>query len=118
MDTSNRADLFLINQGLISEASTRLAEEKHGNQTEQAKKGEDNREMEPMDTTDTNVDQLIKDTEKSRAQVYELPGKSGVLINQQSSSPSKNVDVLLMDQDYQMIDSHIDEALKQKNSAL
>ena len=54
----------------------------------------------------TQADVTIREAEKSKARLFEVSGKE--LCNFDSMSVSQ------MDQDYQMIDSHIDEVTKQK----
>ena len=50
------------------------------------------------------VDQLIKDAENSRARIYGVKG----------GSDAQNLNVLMMDEDYQMLDTHVDENLRKK----
>ena len=55
-------------------------------------------------TVEERAEQVVKDVEKSRARMYELSGKKSletILISQ-------------MDEDYQMIDAHINDTLKRK----
>ena len=51
------------------------------------------------------ADQVIKDAERSKARLYEVPGK---LVGKSSQN------VLAMDLDYQMIDAHIDNQTRRK----
>ena len=52
---------------------------------------------------------LIKETEKSKVHLIEVPGMCTSL-----PRPSPLVNVMQMDQDYQMIDTHIEELLRKK----
>ena len=56
--------------------------------------------MEPRKTTEDFAEEIIKEGEKGKPQVYSLLGKSA--------------DTNLIDQDYQMIDAHVDETMRQK----
>ena len=65
-----------------------------------------NDEERPPKTTQEPVDFVIKQAEQSKARMFEVPGR-----NLSNSLP---VDVNQIDQDYQMIDSHIDKTIKKK----
>ena len=56
-------------------------------------------------TVEEQADQVIKDVERSKARLYEVPGK---LVGKSLQN------VLAMDLDYQMIDSHIDNQTRCK----
>ena len=59
-------------------------------------------------TMQEHADYLIKESEKSKAQMYNIPGRD---------SASSYLDVNRIDQDYHMIDSHIDESVKRRIQA-
>ena len=56
--------------------------------------------------------QVIKDAERSKARMFELPGRSIVQHSSQDSPPVCNYSVSSIDEDYQMINAHVDEAVK------
>ena len=51
-------------------------------------------------TPEEHIDNVIRDAERSKARIREVPGR--------------NFSVHLIDEDYQMIDAHVDESLKRK----
>ena len=51
-------------------------------------------------TPEEQVDHLIREAEASKARMYDIPGK--------------HLNIYQIDEDYQMIDSHIEESIKQK----
>ena len=59
--------------------------------------------MEPRKSTEDHAAEIICNEEKSKAQMYAVPGKS-----------DENFDIAKIDQDYQMIDAHIDETLRKR----
>ena len=63
------------------------------------------REKTPLE----QADQVVKDAENSRARMFEVPGE----LNSNLVRDGK-VNIALIDQDYQIIDSHVDVALCQK----
>ena len=59
-------------------------------------------------TSDEQADEVIKDAERSKAKLYEVPGKV-------ISQGYPNIDsIALMDNEYQMIGSHLDKQIKRK----
>ena len=60
-------------------------------------------------TPQEQADQVIKEAENSRARMFEVPGEFNSDLVKNSS-----VNINLIDQDYQMIDSHVDETLHKK----
>ena len=56
-------------------------------------------------SVDKQADQMIKEAEKARARVYDMPGNMN-LIN--------SINVAQIDEDYQMIDAHVDDSFKKK----
>ena len=64
-------------------------------------------------THEDQADQIIKDAEKAKANMYELKGKPtvGNFLNTRNFS---DCSVTRMDEDYQMLDSHVDEILHKK----
>ena len=56
----------------------------------------------PRKTTEEHAQEIICNAEKAKAQMYPVPGKHEVL------------DIAKMDQNYQMIDAHIDPGLRRK----
>ena len=60
------------------------------------------------ETHEQHADEIIKEAERSKARMFEIPGNVNLnLVNRQ-------LNVNQMDEDYQMIDSHIDESIKRK----
>ena len=59
-------------------------------------------------TPEEQAEQIIKDSEHSRAQLMEVPGNETCINNQ------NHVNVMTIDKDYQMIDAHIDETMWKK----
>ena len=53
-------------------------------------------------TPEERADEMVREAEKSRAQMFDIPGKQD------------GCNIIDIDNDYQMIDSHIDEGLKHK----
>ena len=54
------------------------------------------------------AEEFVHENEKSKERMYELPGPGIELLNQ------SKISVASMDQDYQMIDAHVDESFKKK----
>ena len=59
-------------------------------------------------TTEERAVKMVKDAERSKARMFELSGRPNDLYQ------GKSVSVYEIDEDYQMIDSHIDNALRKK----
>ena len=68
------------------------------------------KEMTPGD----QADEELKEAEKSRARLYELPGKNSDLFPNSDNVKCPAVDINSIDQDYQMIDAHIDDTIRGK----
>ena len=66
-----------------------------------------------MMTAEEEVERMIKDSEKAKERMFEVPGRE---INLDVSATPKGVcrSVSSIDEDYQMIDAHIDETFKRK----
>ena len=58
----------------------------------------------PEKTLEGKADNMIRETEKSRAWLYDVPGMLNLA----------NQDIQVMDNKYQMIDAHVDDSMKQK----
>ena len=61
--------------------------------------------MEPRKTPEDHAAEIIKEAEKSKARMYKVPGRSALSISQ-------------IDEDYQMVDAHIDEVTRRKIQSL
>ena len=57
-----------------------------------------------MITPEEEAATMIKDAKRSKTKLYEVPGKCVNFVT----------DMVMIDQDYQMIDTHIDKPLKHK----
>ena len=66
----------------------------------------DDQDASPEVTAEEQAEDLIRTAEKSRARLFEVPGKTDLYANSLSTAS--------MNEDYQMIDSHIDEGIKCK----
>ena len=109
MDTSDETvdtELGLANAGLslISERPRHQDEARPGTSFEQAVAAAVPAPP-PQRTAEENVEFLITEHEKSKARIYEVPGKVHNTVS---------VNVAKIDEDYQMIDAHVDEAFKKK----
>ena len=62
----------------------------------------------PGPSCKTPEDQVIRDAEKGKERMFKVPGRTPIYFETVSQSVS------LMDEDYQMIDMHIDENMKRK----
>ena len=60
-------------------------------------------------TAEEQADKIVRDVEMARARMFEVPGKIGT---------TENLNTSQIDEDYQMIDSHVDEVLKRKIQAM
>ena len=60
-------------------------------------------------TAEEQADKIVHDAEMARARMFEVPGKIGT---------TENLNMCQIDEDYQMIDSHVDEVLKRKIQAM
>ena len=73
-------------------------------------------------TPQEKADEMVRDAERSRARVFDLGGNNTNCVNlgmgggNPASAAGK--DLMAMDNDYQMLDSHIDDAMKKKIWAL
>ena len=61
-------------------------------------------------TLEEHAEQMVLEAKRSRAQMYDVAGKHNVQIPTHLAYQQ----ISLMDQDYQMIDAHIDDHLKRK----
>ena len=73
--------------------------------------GGDKRPKEKEDSPLSQADKLIRHVEKSRAQIYDMAGKDIKSVHQSFSNVT---DIAVMDNNYQMIDTHIDDVLRKK----
>ena len=89
MDTSDECDALIIQNNLISDNSG------------QADKGAQLPVKKRTLTQEEHAKQITRESELARATLYDVPGRS---------FPN----VMLMDQDYQMLDSHLDDSIKRK----
>ena len=93
MDTSDESG-----QALVIDANN-LSDLREANTS----RGDGNQQEETV-SQEQYAEQIIKDSEKSKARLYEVPGK--VLNFAQSAAQ--------MDEDYQMIDTHVDDTTRRK----
>ena len=102
MDTSDESDLAaLIQPTFIADTSDRA----------EAGTSNDHRfSSEPAKSQEELADEMIKENERRKAHLYSVPGKG--ISHSLVTSPVS--DVSQIDQDYQMLDSHIDESVKVK----
>ena len=56
-------------------------------------------EPEPRKTPEDHAAEIIKSAERSKARMYEVPGRSSISVSK-------------IDEDYQMVDAHVDEAMR------
>ena len=66
------------------------------------------------------ADKFIKEVERSKARLYKVPGKvfdHKQVLYFELQQPSNLMNVAQIDEDYQMIDAHLDEGTKQKIQA-
>ena len=70
--------------------------------------GGDKRLKEKEDSPLSQADELIRDVEKSRARIYDMAGKDIKSVHQSFSNVTN---IAVMDNNYQMIDVHIDDVL-------
>ena len=76
--------------------------------------GPDNSHVQPCKlTSEEEANRIIKETEQHKAVTHSVPGKSGKLVDDQLSVMPK-ISVSAMDQNYQMVDSHVDESTRKK----
>ena len=68
------------------------------------KENKQNKEITPQQ----HADNLVREAKKAKARMYEVPGKDYI---------DANLNVSQIDEDYQMIDSHVDESLKKRIQA-
>ena len=73
--------------------------------------GGDKRPKEKEDSPLSQADELIRDVEKSSARIYDMAGKDIESVHQLFSNVT---DIAVMDNNYQMIDVHIDDVLRKK----
>ena len=79
--------------------------------SKKGKKGLDNKEK----SAEERADDYIREAERSRAHMYEIEGRNKTgnsLVLQHIDKPVQSI--TMIDNDYQMIDSHLDESLKRK----
>ena len=60
--------------------------------------------MTPRKSPEEHADEIVMDAERSKAHMYEVPGKDLTM----------GLSIAQMDEDYQMIDSHVDDTMKRK----
>ena len=58
--------------------------------------------MTPQKTPEQHVEDIVKATEKARAQMYPVPGKV------------ENISIAKIDEDYQMVDVHLDDVIHKR----
>ena len=65
-------------------------------------------------TPEQQADQFLKEAERSKARILGVPGNLSFPLNCQvnKADEANFIDVNKMDQDYQMIDTHVDETLR------
>ena len=97
MDTSDKYDAVMMEQNLISDTEVRQP-----THFETPKKtGQNGRCL----TAEEQTAEVTKDAEINKANLYEVQGKELLKLP---------TDIIQMDQDYQMLDSHVDETLRRK----
>ena len=69
------------------------------------------KEDNPVKSVDQRADEMVREAEQARAQMYEIEGKPE---NNFLLHPNQAQNVALIDNDYQMIDVHIEESMKKK----
>ena len=101
MNTSDESDnIALLNASLIAgRCNQNIAEPQPGT----SGMCKDNGNRGPETTPEAQADNLIRDAERSRARLLEVPGKSPPILS-----------TVQIDEDYQMIDSHLDDMIKRK----
>ena len=69
-------------------------------------------------TVEEHADELVREAERLKAKALGIEGNNLLTDNNISNIPSlrntQNVNIVLIDNDYQMIDAHVDEGLRKK----
>ena len=95
MDTSDESDLNLNIQSFLDNIQ-------HDGAVPSTSRGDEEEKQEPEKTPDELASELIVGVEKAKARMFEVSGKVDQLT------------IAQIDEDYQMIDAHIDVALRKK----
>ena len=65
-------------------------------------------------TPEMEADEIIRNAERSKAHMYGVAGNDNNFCDYEVDERVNTLSVVAMDQDYQMIDAHLDEVLKRK----
>ena len=65
----------------------------------------------PEQTPQEHADEMVRNGEKSKARVYDMPGRD---FSNNTTTSLGMLNLLAIDNDYQMVDAHVDENLKKK----
>ena len=102
MNTSNESDqVMLVDQNLQNMFVGEM--QKGGKAVKPSTSRDPDCNEQPEISPEQLADQIIKDSEKSKAHLHEIPGKVDFMYS-----------ATQMDEDYQMLDSHVDDNLRQK----
>ena len=108
MDTSDECDIELAHTSFVDNQGQTAAAQPGGSKDKRFS-------MDPEQTPEQQADQMVKDAERSRARLLGIPGNNDILTpytGKVAVVDSGVVNGAQIDQDYQMLDMHVDETIE------